>query len=137
MALEIKGIDKLLKQMEELDINVKKSTTKAVNKALEDTLPILKKNSPKDTGDSRKHLSIEGKGAKRYRKSTWGKMGITSENWEKTKGLWFQHHSFINHITGEKVDKHTGFFDRASDKVLPKAEDIILNELNKEIKKHL
>ena len=93
MALEIKGIDKLLKQMEELDINVKKSTTKAVNKALEDTLPILVKNSPKDTGDSRKHLSIEGKGAKRYRKSTWGKMGITSENWEKTKGL--EHSPFI------------------------------------------
>lgn len=137
MSLEIKGIDKLLKQMEELDINVKKSTTKAIDKALNDTLDDLKRIAPKDTKESSKNLSIQGKGAKKYRKSTWGKMGITSENYSKTKGLMFQHYGFINHINGKKVTKHIGWMDRAGDKILPKAEDIILNELNKEIKKHL
>lgn len=137
MSLEIKGIDKLLKQMEYLDINIKKASVTAVNKALEDTLDDLKRIAPKDTGESRKHLSIDGKGAKKYRKSTWGKMGITSENWSKTKGLYFNHHGFINHINGKKVTKHIGWMDRAGEKILPKAENIIINELNKEIKKHL
>jgi len=141
MAIDIKGLDRILRNLDYLDVDTKKSTKKAIDKALEDTLPILKENSPEDSGQSRNHLSIEGKGAKTYRKSTWGKMGITSENWEQTKSLWFNHHSFYNHglnFNGQfKIDKNVGFFDRAGDKVIPKAKNIILDELNKEIKKHL
>ena len=122
MALEIKGLDVLEKKLKDLEVSTNSVTKKAIDKALNETLPILQHEAPKDSGDGAKALEIKDSGAKKYRRSAWGKMGITSENWNETKHLLFQHYGFYNVRAKKNVAKHIGWFDEASDKILPKAE---------------
>lgn len=137
MSMELDGFDDIFDTVEILGDVGKRAGKKAVKSALDISLNQLKTDSPrakKNSSNSADKLAIQ------YIKnnkngSAWGSCGIGSKNWEDTKGLWYQHFGYENHVTKDFVDKNVGWMTKGFEKVKAKAEKEMLDVLNTEIDK--
>lgn len=135
MAIQIDGLDEILETTLSLGDIGKKIEVSAFRRALKPSIEIIKRYTPKDSGEGQKH--IKASKIKKYKSgSIWGQLGISSNNWEQTKGIYFQHYGYSNWglggiFKGVRVDKHAGWFDDAHDAI----RDVTLNNLEKEVTK--
>lgn len=133
----VKGIDKLLKDLENLADKPDKIKKKLINTAAEETLDIEKDEAPKDKPESYKYLSIlENRDGDGY---LFIDVGINKENWEETKGLYYQNYGFEWKVNGEnskvgRVDPHYMWMKKASKKAEKKVKNIIKEGILKELK---
>ena len=137
MSIELNGFDDVLNTLENLGEFGKKIEVNSLRKAMKAGLPYIQNVAPSDTGNSKSKLDV-GKIKKYKSGSVWGNMGITSKNWEQTKGLYFQHYGYHNmgrggRYHGKMVTKNKGWFDRAYDV----ATQPVLNSLEKEMTNEL
>lgn len=136
MSLDVDGFDDLFNTLDSLGQVGKKASKKAVKDGLEEVLEDIKKEAPKNTGASAEALSIQHVRTNKNG-SAWGACGIGSDNWEETKGLWFQNYGYENHIGGKPVIKNIGWLSKIFQKSKPKAEKIMMKTLSDEIDKAL
>lgn len=92
MALEVKGLDRLMSRLDDL-ANVPTQygvqiTREAANKALE----IMKDEAYKRTGESAQALDIVDK--REYSGSAYYEIGINRTNWKSTRGIYFHNFGF-------------------------------------------
>ncbi|MDY3960171.1 HK97-gp10 family putative phage morphogenesis protein [Romboutsia timonensis] len=136
MSLEIKGIEELQAKLEALGKVGDKVEGTAVKKGAKVVLDHFKKNAPKDSGNSRNALKVTS--TKRFKNGgLWSQVGIDGSNWDKTKGLYFQHYGYLNHATGKRVNKNVGWMSEEFAKVEKYASETIINEVQKELNKIL
>lgn len=137
MAMEVSGFDDLFGTLELLGNVGNKVGKKAVKAGLDEMLDQMKKDAPKDTGDSADHLEITR--LKQYKGgSVWGACGISSKNWEETKALWFQHFGYENKgargwFKGRIVRANVGWMTDSFEKSNKKAEAILEKTVADEI----
>lgn len=120
MALEVKGLDRLIRRLDDLS-NVPTQygvqiTKEAANQALE----IMKEEAYKKTGESAKTLAIVDE--REYKSSAYYDVGIGRINWKTTRGIYF--HNF-------------GFRGRKGTLWMNNAHARINKEVKKEIRKKL
>ncbi|EHK2327334.1 hypothetical protein QTH11_03570 [Clostridium perfringens] len=133
----VKGLDKLLNDFEKLADKPNKIKKKIINDAAEETLNIEKKEAPKDKPRSYKYLSIlENRIGDGY---LFIDVGINKENWEETKGLYYQNYGFEWKVNGEnsnvgRVDVNYMWMKKASKKAEKKVKEMIKDGLLKELK---
>ncbi|MGL5087440.1 MAG: HK97-gp10 family putative phage morphogenesis protein [Clostridium sp.] len=129
MSLDVDGFDDLFDTLNSLGQVGKKASKKAVKDGLSEILVDLKAGAPRDTGEGADALSLQ------YIKTNkngaaWGASGIGKDNWEKTKGLWFQNYGYENM-------KNVGWITKIFQKSKSKAEKIMIKTLSDEIDKAL
>ena len=135
MSIRVDGLDELLETTLSLGDIGKKLEVSSFKRALKPSVEIIKRYAPEDSGDGKKY--IKASKIKKYESgSIWGQMGINSNNWEKTKGIYFQHYGYDNWglggiFNGMHIDEHAGWFDDAYDAIT----DVTLNNLEKEVTK--
>lgn len=132
MGLDVKGFDDLFGTLDLLGNVGDKVGKKAVKEGLGDILNQMENDAPKDTGNSAKKLDITR--LKQYKGGTvWGACGIGAKNWEETKGLWYQHYGYENHINGKRVENNVGWMTSSFEKSKQKAENKIVDVISSEL----
>ena len=128
MGLEVKGLDELLRSLDNLTKIERNNISKtAVKKASEVMLEELKEEAPKAKKDSKNsylHLknTLTSKDG-----GVQAKMGIDGSNFSQCRGLLFHYFGFRSHPPDDWVDRA---FDRSKDK----ATEVVKEELAKAIK---
>ena len=134
------GFDDIYSTVEQLGEVGKKASKNAVKKGLEFMLDELKSEAPKDSGDSRKHLSIQNIKSNNNG-SAWGSCGIGSDNFDKTGSLWFQNYGYDNqglNFNGQiRIENNLGWMDKIFKANEDKAEEQMNKTLISEIDKVL
>lgn len=137
MSIKVKGFDELEKKLESLGNVGRQVSQKAVRSGMKPVLEQLKADAPKDTGSSAKALRVTK--TKYYPKtgSAIIRAGIDSKNWDKTKGLYYAHYSFTNHINDKKVTKNVGWMNKSFEKSKSTGEKEIIKVVQEELDKIL
>ena len=105
-SLEFKGLDELIKELDSIEKKVKNKIAKvAVDEASEVMLKSLKEEAPKAKENSKNSYSYLEKDIKQSSDKIHSQMGINKNNWEYTKGLWYQYWGFGTHKSGKKGRK--------------------------------
>lgn len=137
MGIETKGFDELIKKLENMAEEGNRIAKSAVEKGAEIVLEAQRKDAPNDTGEGAKNLSIGE--IKKYKTGVYAKIGITKDNWEQTKHLYFQHFGYYN--KGWKmankpklVVKRVGWMNESFKKIEDKARDAIIDEVKNIVK---
>lgn len=139
MSIKLDGFDDIFSTMEQLGDVGKKAGKKAIKNGLEIALEQLKKDAPEDKQKSKDDLSIQHIRTNRNG-SAWGACGIGSNNWAKTKQLWYQNYGYENHglnFTGQRIDVNVGWIDKSFKKIEKKANNEMMKVLSSEIDKVL
>lgn len=137
MGIETKGFDELIRKLEDMGTKGVLVAKKGVLSGANIVLEQQKKDAPKDDGDSAEALSI-GQVAK-YKTGVYAKIGITKDNWERTKPLYFQHFGYNNKGWNmskkpKLVVRHVGWMNRSFEKVEERAKQAIIDEVKNAIK---
>lgn len=140
MAVNFSGFDELMNDLKNLGNVGNKIGRQAVQEGAQIVLKQQKSDAPRDA-NSNNHGSDELNIAKikKYAKSgtVVARIGITSENWEKVKGLYFNHYGFEHHISGKFVAPHVGWMNDSFKKCKEKAAKTMLDIASSEIDKIL
>ena len=109
-----------------------KIAKEAVEKGAQKVLEQQKKDAPKLDGSGASELSISE--IKKYKTGVYAKVGITKDNWEQTKHLYYQHFGYNNKGWNMKnkpklVVKRAGWMNESFKKVEEEAKQVILQEL--------
>ena len=131
----MKGFDELESKLDALGKvgdKVEKTATKEGAKVV---LDHFKNNAPADSGKSRKALKVTS--TKKFKSGTWSRVGINASNWEKCKGLYFQHYGYTHWKSGKQVNTNVGWMTKEFSKVEDKARNVIIREAQKELDKIL
>lgn len=125
---EVKGIEELIKALNNLDKSVKNKISKnAVDEASEIMLDSLKATAPRAEVDSKHSYAFLDKTVVKKGDGHQAKMGINSTNWDLTRGLWFHYWGFRSH--GRDL-----WVDRAFDSSIDEAKAAMSMEIEKGIK---
>lgn len=117
-----KNLTKRFTDMSELPGKVKK---RLINQSANIVLSQLKQDAPKDTGKSAASLAIiDGRNGDEY---LFLDVGIGKKNWEKCKGLWFQHYGFKDKSATLWM---TSSFQRSKSKAAKIIRDGLKKEMN-------
>lgn len=143
MSYNTKGFIEMLKEFEQLDKRIQNTTaSSAINKSAEVMLAGLKEEAPKAKANSTNSASYLDKETFKKGGSHQARMGINKNNWNKTKGLWYQYWGF-SHLKRRRAairrpskanQNHTyhepnNWLDRAFDKHEAQCFEIITNEI--------
>lgn len=138
MTVKISGFNELERKLDSLGDVGRKVGKQAVREGIKVVVDQMKKDAPKDTGNSAKSLKTTA--IKTYPRTgtAVARAGINASNWEKTKSLYFQHYGYINHINNKKVTKNVGWLSRSFNKSKNEGQkrmvDVAQSEINKIIK---
>ena len=147
MSVQFDGIDDLMSTIENLGNIGTRAGKKAIQSGCKIVLEQMKKDAPKDDGDSILPSQNAAHGAdfldlqeiKLRPNYVYGAVGIGSKNWEQTKQFWFQHYGFedmgLNFRGKPFIKKHTGWVYKSREKCGDKAEDEVIKVLLQEINK--
>lgn len=138
MSLKVDGLNNLINTLDELGTVGDRIGKKAVRAGLNIVLKQQKSDAPraKNTKNSWKCLKI--KKLKKYKGGTvWGSAGLGGDDWEKWKGLYYQHFGYIHNLSGEKITKHVGWMNESFEKAKQKAENEIIKVAIQEVDKIL
>lgn len=133
MALKITGLDNIMKELNELkNPNIRHDAyRKAVSEAGDIVLKDLQsevKANPHNSKNAYKHLSVDLYEDNYHFSDVCfkAKVGISSDNWEKTRGVWFHQYGFRSHPAHD-------FFGRA----YAKAEKEVISSIEDTLKRAL
>ena len=139
MAIEFSGFDELLNDLNNLGTIGNKIGKKAVEEGAKIVLEQQKRDAPRSDDNDHGADNLDIAEIKKYAKSGTcvARIGITNENWESTKGLYFNHYGFEHYKSGEMVNKHIGWMTDSFKKCKEKASKVIIDVASKEIDKIL
>lgn len=132
MSLSVDGFDDLFDTLDSLGEVGKKASKKAVKEGLKEVLQELKYDAPRDTGEGASALSEQYVRTNKNG-SAWGACGIGKDNWEDTKGLWFQNYGYEHSKSDKLVSKHIGWMEKTFEKSKNKVEKLMTKTLEDEI----
>lgn len=139
MAIELNGFDELISDLNNLGSIGNKIGKQAIEEGAKIVLEQQKKDAPRSGDDDHGADKLDITEIKRYAKSgtTIGRVGISKDNWEFTKGLYFNHYGFEHYKSGKMVDVHIGWMSESFKKCKDKASEVIMDIASKEIDKIL
>ena len=139
MSVEFSGFDELINDLNNLGSIGNKIGKQAVEEGAKIVLEQQKKDAPRSNDDDHGADKLNITEIKKYTKSgtVVGKVGISSENWEYTKGLYFNHYGFEHYKSGKMVDVSIGWMNDSFKKCKEKASEKIIDIASKEIDKIL
>lgn len=140
MAIELSGFDELVNDLNNLGTIGNKIGRKAVEEGAKIVLEQQKKDAPRDTNDSEHGADLlDITEIKKYSRTgtVLGKVGISAENWEKCKHLYFHHYGYELWKNGEMINTHVGWMTDSFKKCEDKATKVIIDVASKEIDKIL
>lgn len=139
MSMDLKGFDELVNDLNNLGSIGSKIGRKAVEEGAKVVLDQQKKDAPRsDDGDNGAD-KLDVVQIKKYSKSgtVVAKIGISSENWEDTKSLYFQHYGYEHYKSGNRVEVHLGWINDSFKNCKDKASEIMMDYASKEMDKIL
>ena len=139
MSVELSGFDELISDLNNLGAIGNKIGRKAVEEGAKIVLEQQKKDAPRSDDNDHGADKLDITEIKKYAKSgtVVGRVGISSDNWEFTKGLYFNHYGFEHYKSGKMVDVHVGWMNDSFKKCKDKAAKIMIDIASKEIDKIL
>ena len=139
MAIELNGFDELISDLNNLGSIGNKIGKQAIEEGAKIVLEQQKKDAPRSGDDDHGADKLDITEIKKYTKSgtVVGRVGISSDNWEFTKGLYFNHYGFEHYKSGKMVDVHIGWMNDSFKKCKEKASEKIIDIASKEIDKIL
>ena len=139
MSVELSGFDELISDLNNLGAIGNKIGRKAVEEGAKIDLEQQKKDAPRSDDNDHGADKLDITEIKKYAKSgtVVGRVGISSDNWEFTKGLYFNHYGFEHYKSGKMVDVHVGWMNDSFKKCKDKAAKIMIDIASKEIDKIL
>lgn len=141
-GFDTKDLDRLIYALEDLGTVGKKISKEGIIEAADIVLKQQQSDAPKAKSGSTKgysHLAIDKK-IKTYRSGNcYAKIGITSDNWENAKGLYFQHMGYSNKGRGNRykgmyISKHAGWMNKSFDSCKEKARLKLYTNISKKLK---
>lgn len=111
------GFDSLNATLKALGNLGNKISNDVLKESASTVLTQQKKDAPrsKDGDNGADKLAIDKITSYKGNKSI--KIGITSENWEDCKGLYFQHYGYELWKNGKRYEPHLGWVDNSFDKI--------------------
>ena len=139
MSVELSGFDELISDLNNLGAIGNKIGRKAVEEGAKIVLEQQKKDAPRSDDNDHGADKLDITEIKKYAKSgtVVGRVGISSDNWEFTKVLYFNHYGFEHYKSGKMVDVHVGWMNDSFKKCKDKAAKIMIDIASKEIDKIL
>ena len=140
MAIKLSGFDELVNDLNNLGAIGNKIGKQAIEEGAKIVLEQQKKDAPRDKNDSKHGADkLDITEIKKYAKSgtVVGRVGISSDNWEFTKGLYFNHYGFEHYKSGRMVNVHVGWMNDSFKKCKEKAAKVMIDIASKEIDKIL
>lgn len=139
MAVKFSGFDELINDLNNLGAIGNKIGKKAVEEGAKIVLEQQKKDAPKDADNEHGADKLDITEIKKYSKSGTivGKVGISAENWEDCKHLYFQNYGYELWKNGKMVNVHVGWIDDSFKKCKDKASKVIIDVAKQEIDKIL
>lgn len=141
-GFDTSDFNKLSQKIQDLGNVGKKIAKESLLDSAEIVLKQQKQDAPKAKSNSTKGysgLSIDKK-IKTYKGgSSYVKIGITSENWETLKHLYFHHFGYENKGRGNRykgmyISKHAGWMNKSFDKCKDKAKLRLYENIKSKIK---
>jgi len=131
MSLEFDGWDDIQQTIEGLGDVGKKLNTTAFRNSLKEGLKVVQAKAPKaKDGSTNGAEKLKVGKIKRYNSgSMWSGIGITKDNFEATKHLYFHHYGYEHYKSGEKITPYTGWMDDAT----KASEEVVLGSLEKNV----
>lgn len=140
MAIKLSGFDELVNDLNNLGSIGNKIGKQAIEEGAKIVLEQQKKDAPRDN-DNNKHGAdkLDITEIKKYSKSgtVVGKVGMSRENWEEAKHLYFHHYGFEHYKSGKMVNVHVGWMNDSFKKCKEKAAKVMIDIASKEIDKIL
>ena len=140
MSVELSGFDELISELNNLGAIGHKIGKQAIEEGAKIVLEQQKKDAPRDKNDSKHGADkLDITEIKKYAKSgtVVGRVGISSDNWEFTKGLYFNHYGFEHYKSGKMVNVHVGWMNDSFKKCKEEAAKVMIDIASKEIDKIL
>ena len=140
MAIKLSGFDELVNDLNNLGAIGNKIGKQAIEEGAKIVLEQQKKDAPRDKNDSKHGADkLDITEIKKYAKSgtVVGRVGISSDNWEFTKGLYFNHYGFEHYKSRKMVNVHVGWMNDSFKKCKEKAAKVMIDIASKEIDKIL
>ena len=140
MAIETSGFDEFVNDLNNLGNIGNKIGKKAVEEGAQIVLKQQKQDAPRDKNDNEHGADkLEIDDIKKYAnsESVIARIGITKENWQFTKSLYFQHYGFEHWKSKEMITPHVGWMNDSFKKCKDKATKTMVEVVNKEIDKIL
>lgn len=139
MSVELSGFDELISDLNNLSTLGNKIGRKAVEEGAKIVLEQQKKDAPRSDDNDHGADKLDITEIKKYAKSgtVVGRVGISSDNWEFTKGLYFNHYGFEHYKSGKMVDVHVGWMNDSFKKCKEKAAKVMIDIASTEIDKIL
>lgn len=132
MSIETKGFKELVEKLDSMALKGKLIARKAVDEGAKIVLEQQRKDAPKLTGKGANALKVSE--LKVYKSGAYAKIGITSDNWEEAKHLYYQHFGYNNKGWNMKknpkmVTKHVGWMNTSFNKCEQTARMKIIEEV--------
>lgn len=141
MSVSFDGFDELINDLNNLGNIGNKIGKKAVEEGAKVVLEQQKKDALRDSDDNEHGADkLDITEIKKYSKSGTivGKVGISAENWEDCKHLYFQNYGYELWKNGKMITTHVGWIDdsfkKCKDKASEKIIEIAKNEVDKILK---
>lgn len=139
MSIELSGFDELINNLNNLGTIGNKIGKKAIEEGAKIVLEQQKRDAPRSNDSDHGADKLDITEIKKYAKSgtVVGRIGISKDNWEFTKGLYFNHYGFEHYKSGEMVNVHVGWMNDSFKKCKEKAAKVMIDIASKEIDKIL
>lgn len=139
MSVEFSGFNELINDLNNLGNIGNKIGRQAVEEGAKIVLEQQKKDAPRDSDSEHGADKLDITEIKKYAKSgtVVGKVGISSDNWEEAKHLYYQNYGYELWKNGEMVNVHVGWIDDSFNKCKDKASKVMIDIASKEIDKIL
>lgn len=138
MSVSFDGFDELVNDLNNLGNIGNKIGRKAVEEGAKIVLEQQKKDAPRDKDSKHGADKLDITEIKKYSKSgIVGRVGISSDNWEDCKHLYFHNYGFEHYKSGKMVNVHVGWMNDSFKKCKEKASEKIIEIAKQEIDKIL
>lgn len=125
------GFDDLYKTLDSLGNVGKKASKKILTEQAKKVVDQQKVDAPKNSENSYRHLEagkVKSKG-----NTSFVKVGITKENWDKCKQLYYQHYGYTLWLNGKYYNPNFLWMDKSFKKIESKILDNMYKDLEKEL----
>lgn len=137
MGVSFSGFDELINDLNNLGSIGNKIGKKAVEEGAKIILEQQKKDAPRDADNEHGADKLDITEIKKYSGTIVGKIGISAENWEDCKHLYFQNYGYELWKNGKMVNTHVGWIDDSFKKCKDKATEKMIEIAKQEIDKIL
>lgn len=139
MAVKFNGFDEFINDLNNLGAIGNKIGKQTVKEGAKIVLRQQKRDAPRDKGNVHGADKLDITEIKKYSKSSTciARIGISNENWEEAKHLYFHHYGYELWKNGEMINVHVGWMTDSFKKCKEKAAKAMLDIASKEIDKIL